>query len=303
MAILSCSAGGEQRHRLMIGTGGAGGEAYIWGGGAAKVVTQHAQHVHLTSQLTSGSGENLSRLSNGTLQIGVSSNELNWELFNGTGGMPKYEHRALYALYKGDWHWATRKTFPGNTIYDFKGRAVSFGPKGGGSYQMMKYALDALGLTFDDFDAKYLSVSESVDAMKDGVIDAYAVGIGTPASAFLDLATMPSGLKLISLSPEDIRKCIAKYKFFSETVMPANTYKGVNTETRGVGRWHFLVTRPDLPDAVAYEIAQTLTEHHDELVGIMSAAKESTPENTIRESIIPLHPGVEKYFREKGYLK
>ena len=231
----------------------------------------------------------------------MSSNELNWELFNGKGGMPKYEHRALYTMYKGDWHWAARKAFPGNTIYDFKGKRVSFGPKGGGSYQMMKYALDALGLTFGDFDAKYLSVGESVDAMKDGVIEAYTVGIGTPSSAFLDLSIMPGGLKLIPLSPEDIRKSIEKYSFFSETILPANLYRGVDYETRGVGRWHFLVTRSDLRDDIAYEIVKALTDHHDQLVAVMAAAKESTPENTIREAIIPLHPGAQKYFSEKGF--
>jgi TRAP transporter TAXI family solute receptor len=204
-------------------------------------------------------------------------------------------------MYMGDWHWATRKDFPGNTIYDFKGKRVSFGPKGGGSYQMMKYALDALGLTFEDFDAKYLSVGESVDAMKDGAIEAYAVGIGTPSSAFLDLSISPGGLKLISLSPEDIRKCIEKYSFFSETILPPNTYKGVDYETRGVGRWHFLVARSDLRDEVAYDIVKALTEHHDQLVGVMAAARESTPENTIRETIIPLHPAAQKYFGEKGF--
>jgi len=35
----------------------------------------------------------------------------------------------------------------------------------------------------------------------------------------------------------------------------------------------------------------------------MVAAKSSTPENTIKQNILPFHPGAEKYFREKGYLK
>lgn len=293
----------EKKYRFMLGTAGSGGETYIWGGGAAKVVSQFAKDVQLTAQLTAGSGENLIRIKAGTLKIGLSSNEWNWELFNGKGGLPKYEHRAIFAQYKGDWHWGCRKTFPGNTIYDFKGKKFSFGPKGGGSYGMIKYALDALGLTFTDFDAKYLSVAESVNALKDGAIEGYFTGIGTPSSSFMDLATMPSGLKLISLSPEDIKKCNEKYNFLSETVIPANTYRGVNYETRGVGRWHFMVCRADFPVEAAYQIAKALTEHHKDLVAVMVAAKVSTPENTVKQNIIPLHPGAEKYFREKGYLK
>ncbi len=267
------------------------------------MVNQFSKDVQLTAQLTAGSGENLIRLQKNTLKIGLASNEWNWELFNGKGGLPKYEHRALLAMYKGDWHWGCRKTFAGNTIYDFKGKRFSFGPKGGGSYGMIKYALDALSLKFTDFDAKYLSVAESVNALKDGAIEGYFVGIGTPSSSFLDLATMPSGLKLVSLSAADIKKCNAKYNFLTETVIPANTYKGVDYEARGVGRWHYMVCRADLPEEAAYQITKALVEHHKDLMAVMVAAKSSTPENTIRQAVLPFHPGAEKYFREKGYLK
>jgi len=50
-------------------------------------------------------------------------------------------------------------------------------------------------------------------------------------------------------------------------------------------------------------IAKALTEHHQSLVDIVPAAVQSTPEHTIRHAVIPLHPGVEQYFREHGYLK
>jgi TRAP transporter TAXI family solute receptor len=292
-----------KKYRYMVGTGGSGGEAYRWGAAAAQVVNQFAPDVHLTAQLTAGSGENLVRLRTGTLRIGIASNELNWELFTGQGSLPKYEHRAISAMYQGDWHWACRAAFPAKTIYEFKGKRVSFGPKGGGSYEMLSYVLNALGLDFNYFDPRYLSVSESVDAFRDGAIDAYAVGIGTPSAAFLDLATIPGGIKLISLSPSDIQKIRDKYRFFAPTTIPANTYKGVNHEIHGVGRWHFLVGRPDLPEDAAYQIARALGEHRKELAAIMSAAHESTPESTARETVIPVHAGVERYLREKGVRK
>jgi TRAP transporter TAXI family solute receptor len=287
----------------MLGTAGSGGEVYMWGGGAAKIVGERAPNVQLTAQLTAGSGENLVRLQTGALRVALASNEANWELFEGRGGFPKYEHRAIYAMYIGEWHWVARKSFSGDTIYDFKGKRVSFGPKGGGSYQLLKYVLDVVGLDFADFDARYLSVAESVDALKDGSIDAYTVGLGIPAAAVLDLAMIPGGIKLISLSPEDIRKAHEKYDFLTETVIPANTYSGVDYEARGVGRWHFMVARADFPEEAAYQIVKALTEGHDDLVGTIAVARQSTPENTIQHAIVPLHPGAERYFRESGHLK
>ena len=49
ISMIACSASSERKERLMVGTGGTGGEAYIWGGAAAKVVNQyrsaHSAHV------------------------------------------------------------------------------------------------------------------------------------------------------------------------------------------------------------------------------------------------------------------
>ena len=299
---VACGPPSEKRHRHMLGTAGASSELYLWGGGAAQIVSQFSKNVQLTAQLTAGSGENLVRLRSGAMQLAVAANELNLDMFTGGGTLPQYEHRALFAITLGEWHWVARSDFEGSTIYDFKGKRVSFGPKGGASYHLLGFLLDSFGLGFDDFDARYLSVGESVDAMKDRNIDAYVVCIKSPASAFMDLARIPGGIKLISLSPQDIAKARAAYPFLAETVIPPDTYHGVSSPTRGVGRWQFLVSRADLPDEAAYQIAKALTEHHDEFVDIIPAAVQSTPENTIQHAVIPLHPGVEQYFRENGYL-
>jgi len=64
-----------------------------------------------------------------------------------------------------------------------------------------------------------------------------------------------------------------------------------------------MVCRADFPEEAAYQIAKALTEHHKDLVAVMVAAKHSTPENTLKQAIIPLHPGAERYFRETGFLK
>jgi TRAP transporter TAXI family solute receptor len=299
----SCGGDGTAKQRFMLGTAGSGGEVYIWGGGAAKVVNQHAPGVQLTAQLTAGSGENLVRMANGGLKIGLSSNELIWEMATAREDLGKYEPRAVFAMYLGEWHWVARRSFPGNTIYDFKGKRVSFGPKGGGSYQLAKYVLDALNLRFADFDARYLSVAETIDALKDRAIDGYIVGMGIPAPTFLDLATMPGGIKLIGLAKEDIEKARQQYSFLTETVIPANTYKNVDYEVRGLGRWHFMIASPEFPEQAAYEIAQALTEHHQELVDVVPAAKQSTAENTIQHAMVPLHPGVARYFRESRFIE
>jgi TRAP-type uncharacterized transport system substrate-binding protein len=52
-----------------------------------------------------------------------------------------------------------------------------------------------------------------------------------------------------------------------------------------------------------YRLIKNLFEHRDEFYSIHSAAKEITPENALIGLSVPLHPGAEKYYKEKGISK
>jgi hypothetical protein len=41
-------------------------------------------------------------------------------------------------------------------------------------------------------------------------------------------------------------------------------------------------------------------DNHEELVKAQSSAKETVPANISRNTILPLHPGAERYYREIG---
>jgi uncharacterized protein len=41
-------------------------------------------------------------------------------------------------------------------------------------------------------------------------------------------------------------------------------------------------------------------DNHEELVKAQSSAKETVPANISRNTILPLHPGAERYYRETG---
>jgi hypothetical protein len=49
-----------------------------------------------------------------------------------------------------------------------------------------------------------------------------------------------------------------------------------------------------------YKLVKALFEHNDALVKIHPSAAYTTPENTVKYSPIPLHPGTIKYLKEKG---
>jgi TRAP-type uncharacterized transport system substrate-binding protein len=41
-------------------------------------------------------------------------------------------------------------------------------------------------------------------------------------------------------------------------------------------------------------------DNHDELAKVQSSAKETVPANIGRNTVLPLHPGAERYYREIG---
>lgn len=58
-----------------------------------------------------------------------------------------------------------------------------------------------------------------------------------------------------------------------------------------------------MPDDVAYSIVKTIAENHTRYGSVISSMKWVKPEDMAADVGIPLHPGAEKYYREKGWMK
>jgi TRAP-type uncharacterized transport system substrate-binding protein len=56
----------------------------------------------------------------------------------------------------------------------------------------------------------------------------------------------------------------------------------------------------DAADDLAYRIVKTVFDHHEEMVAIHPAARETLAANLDRDTFLPLHPGAVRYYREAG---
>jgi uncharacterized protein len=303
--ILPPAAGAQgKKTYLMIAGSVPGNVAYIWTAGVAKLIQKYNKGISVSVQGTVGMGrENVMLCQSGQVQMTVVSASAAYNSFHGLAGEPKADLRTLYAMFPAGMQIAVPKNFPGNSIQDLKGKRVSFGPPGSSSYLNSSLILPTLGLKFDDFKAQHLTTNESVSAIKDEAIVAYMMFTGFPAAAYMDLEAHPVGLKLVPFSKEEIAKVSAKYPYLSSVVIPKGTYTSITVDTPTVGAWDTLCVRGDFSENVAYDIVKSMTEHLGELIKVHPAAKDSTAENTVKGSPIPLHPGAAKYFKEKGLLK
>ena len=151
-ATVACGGGpsaGTGTQRLSIATGGTGGVYYPYGGGIAKVLTEHLPNVEATAEVTAASVDNLKFIKQGTSDVAFSMADTAADgvagrnMFQDFGPVPV---RAIAVLYPNYMHLVTLEGSGINRVADLRGRVVSVGAPGGGTAVMGERILEAAGL-------------------------------------------------------------------------------------------------------------------------------------------------------------
>lgn len=157
-------------------------------------------------------------------------------------------------------------------------------------------------MTRDDVSEDYSSFSQSAEKLKDGNLDASLITAGSPTASIVELANGHE-INIIPLTGAPIEKLRESQPYYASVVLPAGTYKGVDHDVETIAVRAIWATHADLPDDVAYAVTKALYENTDTLGKVHVKGKEISVETALESVSIPLHPGAEKYFREKGIIK
>jgi uncharacterized protein len=158
---------------------------------------------------------------------------------------------------------------------------------------MMFNALDIkASLRFGAFDSL-------TSQLKSGELDGIVFTAGFPTPALTELiATQP--LDFVQPSADQIAVIRKALPEITPSIVPAGTYSSMARDYQTVGLYNFAVAHKDLPDDLVYKIVKAVFDNHEELVKAQSSAKETVPANIGLDTILPLHPGAERYYREIG---
>jgi TRAP transporter TAXI family solute receptor len=294
-----------QQLNIAIATGGTGGVYYPMGGGMANVLSKYMPNVQATARVTGGSVDNLKLIGSEQSEVGLVMVDA---ALNALKGEDKFkgspvEVRTLMVLYPNRMHVVSVEGRGVEKMADLKGKRVSTGSPGSATEVMAFRVIEAAGLDRDkDLKRERLGVAESVNALKDGKIDAFFWVGGLPTAAVTDLGATP-GVKLKLIDTDDLtEKMNAKYgNLYSKGVIPAKTYPGQDKDNKIAVVQNILVANAKMPDQVAYDIVKTLFEKRDEVALAHGEAKAIVLETQNNENTtIPWHPGAAKYFKEKG---
>jgi TRAP transporter TAXI family solute receptor len=65
-----------------------------------------------------------------------------------------------------------------------------------------------------------------------------------------------------------------------------------------------MVTSAKVPEAVVYQLVKATFDNFEEFKKLHPAFANLKPEEMVKNGLsAPLHPGAEKYYKEKGWLK
>lgn len=307
LSIAACSGGSSSsgaKQRLSIATGGTGGVFYPYGGGIAKVISENLPGVEATAEVTAASVDNLKFLKQGTSDIAFTMADTaqdalrGKEGFEGIGAVPV---RTLAVLYSSYVHLVTLESSGISRISDLRGRTVSTGAAGSGTTVLANRMLHAAGLNPErDIRAQSLGVAQSVDALKDGKIEAFFWNAGLPTASILDLVNTP-GIRARFIATEEIVPRL--HQTYGDTlyytaIIPKGTYK-TNPDVPVVAVANLLVVSESMPETLAHDITQLLFDKKNELAAIHPQANELAIDTALKGSPIPFHPGAERYYRER----
>jgi TRAP transporter TAXI family solute receptor len=146
---------------------------------------------------------------------------------------------------------------------------------------------------------EYLPFAESVDLMKNRQLDATLQSAGLGVASLRDLSNA-ANVTVVSVPKAVVDRMGPP---FMSARIPANTYKGQEQEIETAAVANYLVTHSGVPDELVYQMTKQLFESLPELAKAQEAGKEIKLENALAGVPIPLHPGAERYYREKGLKK
>lgn len=303
-----------------IATGGAGATYYPLGGVIANAISNPPGSRPCTdggscgvpglvaaAQSTRGSVENVGGIQAGQFNSGFSQSDVAYWAYSGTEVFadrePMSDLRAIAALYPEHVQLVARADAGIDGIADLIGKRVSLDEPGSGTYVDASLILEAYGLSEDDLIATHLKPVPASDSIRNGELDAFFIVAGYPTAAVAELAAT-TDITLVPISGPEASDIVDQHAFFSSDTIPAETYRGVpETTTLAVGaQW---LTSAATDEALIYAITTALWNENTRLLLDVGHAKGSlvTRETALDGLGIPLHPGAERFYRERGMIE
>lgn len=286
---------------LRFVSGPTGGAYFPLGEGTARAINAHTRGARAASTPTGGSTENVRLISLGEADFGWAAADVVYFAYNGGREFraPLRNIRAVTAGHSSAGHMAVRAESPIRDIADLKGKSIAVGAAGSSNAQTAIEWLKTYGVEQSEVQLRYISTGATVDALRDGTIDAGFQLSGLPSGTWLGLAN-DHPLRFLGIAPDKMAALNARLPFYVPEVIKGGTYRGTDQDVTTIGVKVVLVTRDTVPDIQAHEMARVLIEHNADIARAHPTGVAWDGRGVADAGFIPFHPGAAAYYTAKG---
>jgi len=281
----------EEKTHWTISGGETGGH-YDEAAKAIADVLQNSNGWKVEVSGSSGSGDNLTRLAKGEVDLCLVQNDL-----------PRGESgRAVTALYEEVLHVIIKDE--NKTLSDLAGTTVSIGPKGGGTETLAIALFKQFGISNSLGQWRRESLKDGLVSLREGETEAVCVvtGIG---NAMVGEALRKGDLNLLQLGKEPAANLSLAYPFIHQAEIPSGAYpieagKGLPREKLPtIGTDVILACSSNLSDSAALQLTKSLSEGRGSLA-IKQPLLAQLTSPTLPHHQFPLHEGTRQYYERDG---
>jgi len=293
--------------RIVFGGGPAGGTFQVVAN-AVQVYgpVKDIKEFKVKAQSSAGSVENLRKVNKGKSHFGV---VYSGHVYLGRNGKlkndpKKYENVLVVSyLYGAPAQLVTSKGSGINSVKDLVGKKVGVGNAGSGAFANCELFFSHMGV-WDKIERNAMGYNDAAAAFGNNQLDAFWLFTAFPSGAVI-MAAQTNDIALVNLGKDAEESDFFKdYPYFSKLAVPAGTYKGVDEESPSFQDSALWVANAKVSDDIVYKMLSTI--YTDEGLAHMRAQKKTFKEMAIKTGIngivTPLHPGAEKFWKEKGLL-
>lgn len=305
--LAGCGGGGDkkpaevQKKFINVATGGTAGVYYPLGGAIAEILNKAIPGMNATAQSTGASVANINMIKDKKVELALVQNDTAYYAVNGTEMFKDKKVdslKGISTLYNETIQIVVLEGSSIKTINDLKGKKVAVGSIGSGTEANARQILEIYGITYNDLKPQYLSFGEAASGLKDGNVDAAFVTAGAPTAAIQDIA-FQNKVRLVPFEADKADALIKKYPFYAKQTVKANTYPGQTTDISTVAVKAMLVCPASLDNDTVYNMTKAIYGNLDRLKAAHKIAENISKANALEGMPIPVHPGADKFFKEK----
>jgi TRAP transporter TAXI family solute receptor len=295
---LAWAQAGNWPSSITIGTASPGGIYYAYGEGLARLLTRKLQ-MEAIAQVTQGPAQNIVLMEKKEAMLGFVTTGVALQGWNGTDwakGTSYRSMRIVFPMYDSAFHFATLKRLAIKSLDDFAGLRIGVGPRAGTGGAYVPEIFKLLGISAE---IRFGSIEHMASQMAEGKLDGVVIPTGFPIPALAELDARQQ-INFVQPSSEQSSMVRNKMPEISPSLIPAGTYRSLSRSYHTIGVYNFAIAHKDLSDEFIHKLVRVVFDNHEELMKSQSSAKETIPENIDRNTMLPLHPGALRYYREVG---